>query len=117
MGKNKMPIFSTQEQRNNLKFESDLGVEFVLDIEGYVFNLNAFQELKSPADKSKYLAVAANAIRDQLARTEVTSTCECVFEDLSPREKCEATQTKLKAPAVRSNILLNIIKSPEKFSF
>lgn len=90
---------SLEEARKHLKYSEDLGTELVQDAEGYVFNLNV---LKKSTDKKKITNIISGAIAEQLARTEVTSECECVYKNgLFPAEDCELKNKKQRPTLVK----------------
>jgi hypothetical protein len=90
------------EMRNNLKYDTDMGIELVQDVNGYVFVLDNFVGAKPPV-KKQYVTVLTNVLADNISRTEVSSDCVCQLNyGLHAEEKCEAKDTKFLPPAVSS---------------
>jgi hypothetical protein len=88
------------EMRNNLKYDADLGIDLVQDVNGYVFVLDNFIGAKVPF-KKQYVTVLTNTLADNIARTEVQSDCVCELKyGLHAEEKCDAKETKLLPPSV-----------------
>lgn len=95
---------STAQQRNALEYSTDLGIETTLKAGGYVFNANAFQDAKTPAERKKFVGVVAGALAEHLARTETSAECECELVDgLYAQTDCEVTDTKWRTPTVSGN--------------
>jgi hypothetical protein len=87
------------EMRNNLKYDTDMGIDLVQDVNGYVFVLDNFVGAKPPV-KKQYITVLTNVLADNISRTEVSSDCVCQLNyGLYAEEKCEVKETKfLPAP-------------------
>lgn len=88
------------ELRSQLSYETDLGIELVQQGDGYVFNLDNYQPLKSPNEKKQFIKVIANTLADQISRTEISSDCVCQLKaGLFAEEKCVSNDKKL-LPAI-----------------
>lgn len=83
---------TSEEARKNLKYVEDLGTALVQDAGGYVFALNLLQKM---TDKKKSTSIIASVIAEQLARTEITSECECSYKHgIFPAEECSMIDKK-----------------------
>lgn len=96
----KRPLGSN-ELRGQLKYENDLGIELVQQGDGYVFNLDNYQQQKTANEKKQFVKTIASTLAEQIARTEVASDCICLLErGLFATEKCVAADRKLLPPLV-----------------
>uniref|UniRef100_W4VRP6 Putative apolipophorin n=1 Tax=Corethrella appendiculata TaxID=1370023 RepID=W4VRP6_9DIPT len=94
--------YGSTDLKSKLKYDSDMGVDFVEESGGYIFVLQNFNQLKSAKEKKPFISVLAGAIADQAARTETHSDCVCELKyGLFAEEHCEAKETKLLPPIPR----------------
>lgn len=93
--------FGSTELRTHLNYGSDLGIDVIQSAKtGYVFSLTNYNAL-SDKDKKQFVSVAANALADQIARTEITNECVCyLYKGLYAQEVCVAKDTKSLPPVV-----------------
>ncbi|EDW83617.1 uncharacterized protein Dwil_GK13707 [Drosophila willistoni] len=64
------------KKRTKLQFENDMGIDFVLNNGGWVFDTQNFDKLKAPEQK-KVLNQVTSSIADTLFKTEIVSDCRC----------------------------------------
>lgn len=95
--------FGSTDLRSHVAYGKDLGVDVIQNSEsGYVFSLNNYIAL-ADKEKKQFISVAANALADQIARTEVTNECACILRHgLFAREECILKDSKQLPPIVRS---------------
>lgn len=99
--KNKQVVGVPYSKTNAISYIKDLGIDTTIESGGYVFDLNSYQAAKTSADKKKFVGVVAGALAEHLARTEVTSDCECnITNGLYATDSCDSSQTKWRAPTV-----------------
>ncbi|XP_001352351.1 apolipophorins [Drosophila pseudoobscura] len=76
------------KKRPKLQFESDMGIDFVLNNGGWVFATQNFDNLKAP-EQRKFLNQITSSIADTLFKTEVVSDCRCLpVHGLHGQHKC-----------------------------
>ncbi|KAH8403597.1 hypothetical protein KR222_003107 [Zaprionus bogoriensis] len=76
------------KKRTKLQFENDMGIDFVLNNGGWVFNTQHFDKLK-PTDQKKALNQVTSSIADSLFKTEIVSECRCLpVHGLHGQHKC-----------------------------
>lgn len=99
--KKKTNLGST-DMRPNIKYDSgDMGVDMVQNVNGFVFALQNFNQLRQAREKKSYVTVMVNALADQISRTEIHSDCTCELDSgLYPVERCKAKETNLLPPVV-----------------
>lgn len=91
----KKGIINTPDLKANIKYEKDIGIDTVIDSQGFVFNLDAFNQLKPGQRKFYYQSIAA-ALADSLSRNEITSDCKCVLKyGLFAEESCNVQFKKV----------------------
>lgn len=94
--------FGSTELRSHLKYGSDLGIDIIQGgaKTGYVFSLSNYNTL-SDKDKKQFVSLAAYALAEQIARTEITNECVChLHKGLFAQELCVAKDTKSLPPVV-----------------
>lgn len=94
--------FGSTELRSHLDYGQDLGIDIVQgSSNGYVFSLTNYNALPSDKEKKQFISVAANALADQIARTEISNECVCYLDHgLFAKELCVAKDTKVLPPVV-----------------
>lgn len=86
----------SSDLRSQLECDSDMGVDLVLDGDGYVFPLNNYQQLKNAKEKKQFIGTIASTLAEQSARTEVKYSCVCnLLYGIIPNEVCIAENVKL----------------------
>ncbi|KAH8376016.1 hypothetical protein KR093_004804, partial [Drosophila rubida] len=81
------------KKRSKLQFESDMGIDFVLNNGGWAFTTNNFDKLKTP-EQRKVLNHVVSSIADTLFKTETVSDCRCVpLAGLFGQHKCAIKST------------------------
>ncbi|BFG06654.1 apolipophorins [Drosophila madeirensis] len=76
------------KKRTKLQFESDMGIDFVLNNGGWVFATQNFDNLKAP-EQRKFLNQVTSSIADTLFKTDVISDCRCLpVHGLHGQHKC-----------------------------
>lgn len=65
------------KKRQKLQFDTDMGIDFVLNSGGWVFGTQNFDSLK-PAEQKKALNQVTSSIADTLFKTEIVSDCRCL---------------------------------------
>lgn len=93
--------FGSTELRTHLNYGRDLGISIIQHAKtGYVFSLTNYNAL-ADKDKKQFVSVAANALADQIARTEITNECVCyLHKGLFAQELCVAKDRKTLPPVV-----------------
>lgn len=91
--------FGSTELRNYVRYTGDMGVDFVQRDGGYVFPLQNYRDMKGVKEKKQYVAAVANALADQISRTEMVSKCVCrVAYGLLAEESCKEKSSNLLPP-------------------
>lgn len=107
--KNQQIVGFPYSKTNSISYMLDLGIETTVEHGGYVYDTNAFENAKTPADRKKFIGVVAGSLAEHLARTEVTAECTCeIHHGLYATEDCEVKDTKWRAPTVSIDIQTNI---------
>lgn len=87
------------KKRQKLKFKKDMGIDFVLENNGWVFAMQNFDALSGDDQKKAYLNQVTSSISDTLFKTETVSECKCV--------KSHGLHAEHKCKIVSSNFLPN----------
>lgn len=87
------------KKRQKLQFKKDIGTDFVLENNGWVFALQNFDALSADDQKKAYLNQVTSSISDTLFKTETVSECKCV--------KSHGLHAEHKCKIVSSNFLPN----------
>lgn len=65
------------KKRQKLKFSNDMGIDFVLQNNGWVFATQNFEAIPSE-DQKKFVNQVTSSIADTLFKTDIVSECKCV---------------------------------------
>lgn len=78
------------KKRQKLKFKQDMGVDFVLQNNGWVFAAQNFDAITADDQKKAYLNQVTSSIADTLFKTEIVSECKCMkSRGLHAEHKCK----------------------------
>ncbi|XP_055922493.1 apolipophorins [Eupeodes corollae] len=77
------------KKRQKLKFKSDMGVDFVLQNNGWIFAAQNFEAITSDDQKKAYVNQVTSSIADTLFKTEIVSECKCTRNLLRAEHKCK----------------------------
>lgn len=96
--------FGSTDLRSHINYGRDLGIDAVQNIDtGYSFSLTNYLGL-ADKDKKQFINVAANALADQLARTEVINDCVCYLKHgMYAHDQCVVRESKQLPPIVSFN--------------
>jgi len=84
--------------RDKLQYKSDLGIDAILNHNGFVFNLNNYMGNEGKPRK-QFVQTLSAAISDQLSRTKQKFDCICyVRNGLFPSQLCRVIETEILPP-------------------
>lgn len=86
--------------RDKLQYTTDLGIDAIINNNGFVFNLNNYLAAEGKP-KKQFTQTLSAALSDQLSRTKQKFDCICIVKyGLFPGQVCRVTETEILPPLV-----------------